>query len=170
MLWALRNACERFQLEVHAYVLMTNHFHLVATPGTEAALARAMQFVGRLYVPYFNRRHARTGGLFEGRYRADHIHSDRYWYNAARYVELNPVRAGLVCDPAEYRWSSYRAHAFGDENPVVVPHPCYERLGVSASARQAVWRTTCAAPLSEEELWDIRKAMAKPTAMTPPTS
>jgi putative transposase len=172
-LWALRNACDLFGLEVHAYVLMTNHVHLVTTPSTECSLPKVMQFVGRHYVPYFNRRYSRTGGLFDGRYRASHIHTEQYWYNAVRYVELNPVRAGIVLDPAEYHWSSYRTHAFGDENPIVAPHSCYQRLGATAAECQLAWRTACATPLSDQQLWEIRKAAAVPSTLprqepTPP--
>jgi putative transposase len=155
-LCALHSACETLGVSVHAYALMTNHVHLVMTPSMKDSLARAMQFVGRFYVPYFNRRHQRTGGLFEGRYRAAHIHSEDYWYNSVRYVEMNPVRAGLVDRPGDYAWSSYRPLAYGEPDPILSPHASYERLGKTAAARQQAWRAFCSAPLSEEELRTIR--------------
>jgi putative transposase len=157
-LWAVRRACESFRLDVHAYVLMTTHLHVVLTPGTRDALPKAIQFVGRCYVPYFNRRYGRTGGLFDGRYRAHHLHSEQYWLNAVRYVEMNPVRAGIVRHPAEYRWSSYRVHAFGDESSLIAPHAGYERLGPTPEERQDAWRTLCAVPLPDDQLPEFRMA------------
>jgi putative transposase len=153
---ALRSASEIIGVRVHAYSLMTNHVHLVVTPASKDALGRAMQFVGRFYVPYFNQRHRRTGGLFDGRYRAVHIHSEAYWYNSVRYVEMNTVRAGLVERPENYRWSSYRHHAYGDPDPIVSPHCSYERLGATAAERRQAWTAFCSAPLTEEELRAIR--------------
>lgn len=166
-LWALRNACDAFRLDVHAYVLMTNHVHLVMTPSTHDALAKATQFIGRYYVPYFNRRYERTGGLFDGRYRASHLHSDQYWRNAVRYIEMNPVRAGIVRHPAEYRWSSYRVHAFGDESPFIAPHACYEHLGTTPAERQEAWRTICTAPVQDDELLELRMAMSTRSRTVP---
>ena len=159
-LYALSGACATFRLEIHAYVLMTNHVHLVATPGSQESLAKAMQSVGRHYVPYFNRCYRRTGGLFEARYRADHIHSERYWYNCVRYVELNPVRAGLAVHPEDYKWSSYRVHALGEPDVLVQPHSCYERLADTPTERATIWRGLCSSPLSEDELADIRAPAA----------
>ncbi len=153
---ALRSACDSIGVSVHAYALMTNHVHLVMTPATRDALARAMQSVGRFYVPYFNQRHHRTGGLFDGRYRAVHIHAEAYWYNSVRYVEMNPVRAGLVERPGDYPWSSYRHHAHGEPDPIISPHPSYERLGATAAERRQAWTAFCSSPLSEEELRTIR--------------
>ena len=125
---------------IHAYVLMTNHVHLLVTPETEASLPRAMQSLGRRYVRYVNLRRERTGTLWEGRYRAAPIDSEAYFLACCRYIELNPVRAGMVAHPRDYRWSSWRAHAMGAGDPLVTRHPIYEALGRSAAERQREYR------------------------------
>src|SRR5262245_55350295 len=142
-LLALRDATVRHQLDVHSYALMTNHFHIVATPRTATALSEAMRVLGTRYVRRFNRRHARTGSLFEGRFKSSVIDSDTYWFTCMRYVELNPVRAGLVSDPGDYRWSSYRSNALGVHDRLIVPHSLYTSLGQSAVFRQQSWRELC---------------------------
>jgi putative transposase len=157
-LFALGAAAARHLADVHAYVLMTNHVHLILTPRLEDSCARTMQAVGRHYVPYFNRRYQRTGGLFEGRYRLTTIHSEEYWFNCVRYVETNPVRAGLATDPADYKWSSYHVHASGHSDPMVSPHPSFDRLGRVPEERQLAWRTICAVPLPPNEVDRIRTA------------
>ena len=97
----------RYDVQVHAYALMPNHFHLMVTPESPGALSRAMQSLGRRYVRYFNDRYERTGTLWEGRYRTAIITDERYWLTCMRYVEMNPVRAGLVASAESYKWSSY---------------------------------------------------------------
>ena len=139
----LHEASKRFGLRVHGYVLMANHFHLMATGDTPSSVPDAMQALGRRYVPYFNRRYNRTGALFEGRYRSFHVDSEAYWYACLRYVELNPVRAGLVVAPDLYRWSSYGAHALGIPNAILTNHPLYLRLGRTDAEREVSWRVTC---------------------------
>ena len=109
----LREACSRQGCHVHAYVFMTNHIHLLVTPGSEDSIAKAMQSVGRRYVQYFNTTYQRTGTLWEGRYKATLIDSENYLFTCSRYIELNPVRANMVNHPSEYMWSSYRANALG---------------------------------------------------------
>jgi putative transposase len=121
----LRAATIRHHTEVHTSVLMTNHVHLIVTPQTANGLSETMKFVGETYASYFNRRYVRTGGLYNGRYRSMPIDTERYWFTCMRYVELNPVRAGIVKRPDEYRWSSYRFHAMGEPNPLIVPHRMY---------------------------------------------
>ena len=157
-LFALRDASVRRQVDVHAYTLMTNHFHIVATPRTVTGLSEAMHVVGTKYVGYFNRRHARTGGLFEGRFKSSVIDTDTYWFTCMRYVELNPVRAGIVSDPAEYRWSSYRANGMGVHDRLIVPHFLYTSLGESAPYRQQSWREVCGEAIPQEQLFEIREA------------
>ena len=102
-----RQASLRWSLEIHAYVLMTNHVHLMVTAPSASALPRAMQAIGSRYVSYFNGQYSRTGTLFEGRYKSFVIDDESYWTACMRYIELNPIRAGLVRHPADYRWSSY---------------------------------------------------------------
>lgn len=107
---------------VHAYVLMTNHVHLLMTPEAPGQVARVMQDLGRRYVRYINERYHRTGTPWEGRYKSCPVADDRYLLQCQRYIELNPVRARMVGDPADYRWSSHRHTAFGEPDPLVQPH------------------------------------------------
>ena len=107
----VRAACDQHGCAVHAYVLMTNHVHLLMTPTNAGGISRVMQSVGRRYVRYFNQSYQRTGTLWEGRYRAAAIDSEQYLFACYRYIERNPVRAGMVDDPADYRWSSHAANA-----------------------------------------------------------
>lgn len=158
-LLALRDASVRHQVDVHAYALMTNHFHIVATARVATGLSDAMQVLGTKYVAYFNRRHIRTGRLFEGPFKSSVIDSEAYWFTCMRYVELNPLRAGLVSDPSEYRWSSYSANALGVQDQLIAPHPLYSALGASAASRQQSWRELCREAIPQEELFEIREAI-----------
>jgi putative transposase len=125
---------------IHAYVLMTNHVHLLVTPKHAAGLPRMMQSLGRRYVRHVNATYRRTGTLWEGRYRAAPIDSEAYFFACCRYIELNPVRAGMVEHPREYSWSSYRAHALGAADALVSGHPLYRALGTAADERQRAYR------------------------------
>lgn len=111
------------------------------TPHTEAGIGKLMQSVGRYYVQYFNYTYGRTGTLWEGRYRATVIDSERYLLTCMRYIELNPVRAGMVTHPSEYDYSSYRHNALAQAEPWVMPHPLYRRLGRSVEARRSPSQT-----------------------------
>ncbi|MHC4071530.1 MAG: transposase [Planctomycetota bacterium] len=132
----LHGAAERRRLAIHAYVLMTNHVHLLDTPVSEDSLPKTLQSVGRRYVQYFNYTHERTGTLWEGRYRATLIDTERYLLTCMRYIELNPVRARRVRHPRDYRHSSYRAYAYGEADPLVHDHELYKQLGRSAKAKR----------------------------------
>jgi REP-associated tyrosine transposase len=151
-----RAAATKYETDVHTYVLMTNHIHFIVTPRVEGALWKTMKKVGQTYVRYFNRRYARTGGLFDGRYRSLAIDTESYWFTCMRYVELNPVRAGITGRPEEYRWSSYRFHALGERNDLIVPHHLYVALGNTTSMRQQSWRAICGEALPEEQLAEMR--------------
>jgi putative transposase len=144
------------ELDIHSYVMMTNHIHIVMTAHSATALADAMRANGSRYVGYFNRKYSRTGTLYNGRHRSLVIESETYCFTCMRYVELNPVRAGLVTRPEEYRWSSYHANALGIPDKLITPHPLYLSLGSSAAIRQQAWREICAEPLSTQQLTDIR--------------
>ncbi len=124
--------CWRFAVDLHAYVLMTNHVHLLMTPATTTGVSRLMQGLGRIYVRRVNDRIGRTGTLWEGRHRESLIATDRYLLACHRYIELNPVRAGMVRHPADYPWSSHRANASGESDGLLEPHPTY--LGLSSDA------------------------------------
>lgn len=137
MLRLLGQYSEQEKVAIHSYVLMSNHFHLLATPEAAGGLPTMMQGVGRRYVQYFNRRHGRTGSLWEGRYRAAPIEAARYLLACAVYIELNPVRAKLVARAADYRWSSH-AHLVGlRHDKLLKPHALYWQLGNTPFAREA---------------------------------
>lgn len=161
----LERACARHGCRVHAYVLMTNHVHLLVTPSGPAAVAKVMQSVGRRYVPRFNLRHHRTGTLWEGRYRATVIESERYLFACYRYIELNPVRAGIARTPRDYRWSSHLATAFGIDDPLVTPHERYRDLGPDAGVRRAAYRALFSNELPDSTLDEIRAATQRGEAL-----
>ncbi len=125
------------KVALHAYVLMSNHFHLLATPETLEGIPQLMQAVGRRYVRYFNQRQGRTGTLWEGRYKSTLIQAERYLVACMVYMDLNPVRAHMVPDPADYRWSSH-AHYIGRSNDrILTPHPLYWEMGNTPFARES---------------------------------
>ena len=111
----LKISAEQSGVAIHAFVLMTNHVHLLVTPSTANACAKMMQSLGRKYVQYINLTYRRSGTLWEGRYKSTLVDSDSYFLTVSRYIELNPVRAKMVTSPSEYVWSSYRANAMGKE-------------------------------------------------------
>ncbi len=161
----LQRACARHACAIHAYVLMTNHVHLLATPQEEHSLSKILQRLGRYYVPYYNYSYQRTGTLWEGRYKATLIDSEAYLLTCMRYIELNPVRAGRVEHPSEYPWSSYPCNALGQPAAWVKPHPEYLRLGRTAEARQAAYRQLFKHRLAESSLAEIREATNKAWAL-----
>ena len=124
---------------IHAYVLMTNHFHLLLTPAKSSSLPSAAHSVKSRYARYINWKYERTGPLWEGRYKAAPIDSDRYLFTCQRYIELNPVRAGLVSHPREYPWSSYRCNVGRTSDRLIRPHELYDRLGRTLSGRQSAY-------------------------------
>jgi putative transposase len=143
---------------VHAYVLMTNHVHLLVTPEAAESVPTTMQSLGRRYVRHVNAQYRRTGTLWEGRYRAAPIDSDNYFFSCCRYIELNPVRARMVDHPRHYRWSSYRAHAEGKDDPLAAFHPVFRRLGRTVEARQEAYRDLFKVKLAQDFVEAIRKA------------
>jgi putative transposase len=155
----LVEATLKFEVKVHAWVLMNTHFHLLATPGSPDGLARTMQELGRRYVRRFNRRHERTGTLGEGRYNAHLVENEVYGFQCMRYIELNPVRAALVRSPDEHPWCSYQALGRGAADALVTPHPLYLGLGASPRERQLAYRQLCASELTRAELASIREAL-----------
>lgn len=157
----LLDALPRYAAEIHAYVFMTNHVHLLITPRRPDSLARILQSVGRRYVRYFNDRYQRTGTLWEGRYKATIIDSELYLLRCSRYLDLNPVRAGMVAHPGDYRWSSYSAHADGAADRLIVEHPCYLALGSTPEERQGAYRALFENPESDLPVDAIREATNK---------
>lgn len=165
---ALVEAAAQHGLAIHAYVWMTNHVHLLATPALEDSISKTFQSVGRRYVQYFNHAYQRSGTLWEGRYRATVVDSERYLLTLMRYIELNPVRAGMVAAPQDYPWSSYRRNAQGKGGPNadwLVPHDEYTRLGHDDAARRKAYRALFAAVIEQDDLAAIRDCTHKGWAL-----
>lgn len=144
---------------LHAYVLMTNHVHLLFTPNCAARLPGLMQSLGRRYVGYVNKRYGRSGTLWEGRYRSSVVQSDTYLLACHRYIELNPVRAAIVSDPADYDWSSYRANALGRAEARLSLHPVFLALGGDGRARCEAYRRLFEIGQPVSQLDDIRLSL-----------
>jgi len=154
-------ACNKHDCDIHAYVLMTNHVHLLITPHKKEGISKVIQMLGRYYVQYFNHTYQRTGTLFEGRYKATLIDSEQYALGCYRYIELNPVRAGMVEHPAEYPWSSYRNNALNEKNELVVGHELYKRLGKTIKERCESYRSLFDVEVSHKTIEEIREATNK---------
>ena len=153
----LREASAKHDCAIHAYVLMTNHVHLLVTPATTGAISRMMQAVGRRYVGSFNARYRRTGTLWEGRFKAALVDTDRYLLTCYRYIELNPVRAHMTDDPSTYPWSSYHHNALGKHTSLITPHEQYTLLASTPAARQAAYRALVHEQMEEKSLDDLRQ-------------
>ena len=154
----LADAVERSGCAVHAYCLMSNHVHLLVTPPAESACSRLMYEVGQRYVPYFNRRHQRTGTLWEGRFRSCLVDSREYVLACYRYIELNPMRAAMVDSPSLYRWSSHRGNIGLRGDRLLTGHPEYLALADAAGSRHAIYRQFCADVESAQFLSAVRDA------------
>ena len=154
----LEELSNKFGCAVHAYVLMTNHVHLLLTPEKEDSAALLMKHLGQRYVQYVNRTYRRSGTLWEGRFRSCLAQSEVYVLACYRYIELNPVRANMVRHPREYRWSSYRANAEGRSNELIQPHAMYQRLGRSAESRREAYRGLFKAHMDDGMMDNIRAA------------
>jgi len=155
--WLLE-ASLRFGMHIHAWVFMTNHVHLLVTPTMPHAISSSMQYVGRYYVRHFNHRYQRTGTLYEGRFKSSIVQSRNYLLACQRYIELNPVRAGMVGDPADYSWSSYRAHALGAKVKMWTPHPEYLAMGATSASRALAYGKLVGEGLNSELVAEIRTA------------
>lgn len=155
----LQISSEKYACRIHAYVLMTNHVHLLVTPMKEQGIAEMMQSLGRRYVHYINTTHRRTGTLWEGRYKASLIDSEAYLLTCMRYIELNPVRTGMVPHAGEYPWSSYGANAQGRADILLSPHPLYTALGATAADRQQAYRELFQHHMDNTLLHEIRDTL-----------
>lgn len=149
----------RFACSVHAYVLMTNHIHLLATADEPEGASLFMKNLAQRYAQHFNRVSHRCGPLWEGRFRSSPVDSERYLLTCYRYIELNPLRAGMVKAPASYPWSSFHTNASGVPSPFLSPHSEYLRLGATRSERQAAYFGMLTAGLSTSELAAVRAAI-----------
>src|ERR1035437_6138406 len=144
---------------LHAYVLMTNHVHLLVTPEKAEKIPKLIISLGRRYVQYINTTYRRTGTLWDSRYKSSLIQAETYLLACMRYIELNPVRAAMVEDPVHYRWTSYRANALGRTDALLTPHPIYTAIAASTEARQAAYRALFRPHLEREGITDIRVAL-----------
>ncbi len=158
--WLKKSAAD-FHCAIHAYVLMTNHVHLLITPEKPEGPSRLMQSVGRRYVQYINRTYKRSGTLWEGRFKSSVVQAEQYFLLCSRYIELNPVRAGIVADPGQYRWSSYRHNGLGQIDERLTPHDAFLALGASDHERQLAYRAMFRTELDEAAISDIRLALAQ---------
>lgn len=165
---ALVKASLKHGLTIHAYVWMTNHIHLLATPEFDDSISKVFQSVGRKYVQYFNFTYKRSGTLWEGRYRATVVDSEQYLLTLMRYIELNPVRAGMVAAPQDYMWSSYRRNALGEGGPNadwLSSHAEYSRLGRDEADRLRAYQALFAAAIDPGDLAEIRDCTHKGWAL-----
>jgi len=157
----LREASDKFRVAIHAWVLMSNHVHMLVTPQQSEGASNLMHYIGSQYVRFFNRKYSRTGTLWEGRFKSSLVQEDTYFLTCQRYIELNPVRAGMVSHPAEYHWSSYRSNAFGTNSSVRQPHQLYLALGNSESIRLEAYRSLFLESIPADQISSIRFAANK---------
>jgi putative transposase len=156
---------EIFEVKIHAWVFMTNHVHILATPGSENGISKMMQSLGRSYVRYFNDTYQRTGTLWEGRYKSCVVDAENYLLTCMRYIELNPVRANVVATPADYKWSSYHANALGKKMDLWTAHETYTRLGNTRSSQTRAYRELFKYHLDTDDLVQVRKAVNQGMAL-----
>lgn len=157
----LKEAAKQFKVAIHAYVLMPDHVHLLATPADSVGLGRMMQWIGRHYVPYFNARHHRSGTLWQGRYKATVLEADPYFLHCSAYIETNPVRAGLAGAVSDYLWSSYAHHTGTQQDPLITDHPAYWALGNTPFEREASYRALLEQGLAQRDIDALTEATLK---------
>jgi putative transposase len=175
----LRDAAARYATAIHAFALMTNHIHVMATPEKEGSIPLMMKELGERYSQYFNAAYLRSGTPWDGRYRAFLLLDERYWLTCLRYIELNPVRAGMVTRAEDYPWSTYAIHALGRQITWLESHPLFIGLGRSDAERAAAYRHLCSATIDDDEVRRLRAHPAvvqtpaaigvRPRGQTPPT-
>ena len=161
----LQDHATQFGVTIHAYVLMPNHVHLLATPATKEALPNMMQAVGRRYVRRFNDSHGRTGTLWEGRYKSTMVQTDRYLLACMVYIDLNPVRAGLAGQAADCPWSSYGHYAGLRTDPLITPHPLVWALGNTPFAREAAYVTLVQQGIDAKQQVDLTQSALRGWAL-----
>jgi putative transposase len=157
----LKESAAEQACEIHAYVQMTNHVHLLVTPLKVDSISKTMQTLGRYYVQYFNYKYQRTGTLWEGRYKSSLIDSEKYLLNCMIYIELNPVRAKMVACPSAYKWSSYHYNRLGKVDSLITPHEVYKNLGSTMAVQQLAYQQLFNSPLSKSLLNEISETANK---------
>ena len=161
----LKEYSSKYRVDIHAWVMMTNHVHLLCTPQQEGGISRMMQALGRRYVQYFNFEYRRSGTLWEGRFKSCLVQEERYLLEIYKYIELNPVRAEMVVDPGEYRWSSYRINGLGKVSDLCTPHHEYLSLGKKLVERQKNYRKIFVQHIDGKLLENIRSSTQKGMAV-----
>ena len=154
----LKEAAEKYQCQIHAYVLMTNHIHLLATPSDAQGVMRMMQYIGCHYVPYINHTYGGSGSIWEGRYKANLVQEESYLLICMRYIELNPVRANMVPTPEQYQWSSFHRNGRGEKDGLVIPHNLYQKLGKTEELRRVAYMALFEGHVDDNDLSKIRAA------------
>ena len=162
---SLKEGAQRYRCAIHAYALMTNHVHLLVTPASEDGLSRLMRYLGSRYVQYVNFVYKRRGTLWEGRFRSSLTQSEDYVLACYRYIELNPVRANMVEQPQDYRWTSYAHHALGQPDDLIDDHPLYLALGETAETRREAYRALFRYQLDDADITEIRDSLNKGLAV-----
>jgi putative transposase len=157
----LRDSAKIFNVAIHAYVLMPNHFHLLVTPFDAKGMGKMIQRIGRYYVPYFNKKYQRVGSLWQGRYKATVIDSEQYFMTCSRYIESNPVRANMVGNPADYPWSSYPHHIGVKADTLITEHSLYWSLGNTPFEREASYKELVDQALSDDAIATLSATTAK---------
>ena len=160
LVW-LKEASRFYKVAIHAYALLSTHLHLLATPPDEDSLAAMMQKIGRLYVPWYNVKYARAGGLFEGRFRTAVVDTDRHFLMCSRFIELAPVREGQAMEPAHYAWSSYSHHAGLHPDPAITDHALFWALGNTPFQREAAYTELVGQGIAPDELALIASSVQK---------
>lgn len=152
----LEEGAVKYAVSVHGWVFMTNHVHLLLTPAHDDSISKLFQHLGRLYVRFFNFAYARSGTLFEGRFKSCLVQEDHYFQSFLRYIELNPVRAGMVTGPEDCHWSSYHVHGHGIRASMWSAHPTYLSLGETSVQRQERYRNLVGEALEQDIIAKIR--------------
>ncbi|BCE01699.1 transposase [Marinicellulosiphila megalodicopiae] len=155
----------KFEVDIHSYVLMTNHVHFLLTPRKNNGVSLFMQALGRFYVQYINRTYERTGTLWEGRYRSTIVGTDAYFLQVSRYIEMNPVRAKMVLKASDYKWSSYQHNALDKNIELITPHACYMALGKTDEERKFCYCQFVNKAIPEKLLTQIRDSTKKSWAL-----
>ncbi len=161
----LKEAIEKYKVNLHAYVLMDNHVHLLLSADEPNYISRVMQHIGRKYVPYFNHKYEKSGTLWEGRFKGSMIETEQYLLCCYRYIELNPVRANKVKRPGEWRWSSYACNAYGEENKLIKPHSVYLAIHKDKDKRVNYYREGFRHILQPSLINDLRSAVQTGTPL-----
>jgi len=161
----LKKAAEKYCLSIHAFVLMTNHIHLLVTPKIGGNVSVFMQYLGRRYVPYINHKYGKSGSIWEGRFKASLVQEDLYFLSVMRYIELNPVRACMVQSPSHYKWSSFGHNAGNKQLTLITHHPVYLSLGKDSMSRFKSYQELFSGQLDQKSMDRISDAWATGTPL-----